>query len=180
MRRVVLAMAVFCIVTAGFTTQTRADDLFVLITNIEGESRDVNHPGWMDVTSIQWGAEGPPPDVKARPQLGPLVITKFSDSTSVGLALSAANGHIFPELKLEATKPFGDARKVTYRIRLTDVRVVSYKRSEAANNIPTETVEFAYSTITWIAFKLSSTGQLLGNTSACWDVINNKLCAVRF
>lgn len=158
---------------------SHADDLFLFIAGIAGESKDQQHPGWNHLKSISWGHGEAPPGFPSKIQFERVQITKLRDSTSAALALLGATGQPIKDIKLEITKPTGGAPVVVFRMKLTNARVTSY--AVAAQNDPaTESVGFGFDTISWITFKLDELGRPSPGSAACFDVVNNKTCAASF
>lgn len=158
---------------------SHADNLFLLLGGIQGESKDPQHPGWNNLRSATWGHGEAPPGSPSKIQFGRVQITKHQDSTSATLALLGATGQALKDFKLEITRPTADTNLVLFWMKLTNARVASY--AAAAHLDPaTESVSFSFDTITWITFKIDEQGRLLPGSSACYDVVNNKSCGVSF
>lgn len=166
-----------------FTCQvsvSHADDLFLLIAGIAGESKDQQHPGWNHLKSISWGHGEAPPGSPSKIQFGRVQIVKLRDTASAALALLGATGQPIKDIKLEITRPgAGGSPVIVFRMKLTNARVTSY--AAAAHNDPaTESVSLSFDTISWITFKLDEQGRPSPGSAACFDVVNNKACSVSF
>ncbi len=160
---------------------SHADNLFLLLGGIQGESKDSQHSGgWNNLESASWGHGEAPPGSPNKIQFGRVQITKRQDSTSATLALLGATGQPLKDFKLEITRPGGGGSPVVvFRMKLTNARVTSY--AAAARTEPaTESLGFSFDTISWITFKIDQQGQQTPGSSACFDVVNNKTCAPSF
>lgn len=158
---------------------THAEDLFLLIAGIAGESRDQQHPGWNQVESVSWGHGEAPPGSPSKIQFGRVQITKLRDSTSAALALLGATGQPIKDIKLEISRSSASAPVVMFRMKLTNARVAAYAAA-AHNGLGTESIGFSFDTITWITFKLDEQGRPTPGSAACFDVVGNKTCAASF
>jgi type VI secretion system secreted protein Hcp len=161
-------------------SMSHADNLFLLLGGIQGESKDAQHPGWNNLESASWGHGEAPPGSPSKIQFGRVQITKLRDTASAPLALLGATGQQIKDIKLEITRPgAGGSPVVVFRMKLTNARVTSY--AAAAHTGPaTESVGFSFDTISWITFKIDQQGQQTPGSSACFDVVNNKTCAASF
>lgn len=160
-------------------SMSHADDLFLLLGGIQGESKDAQHPGWNRLESVTWGHGEAPPGSPSKIQFGRVQITKRQDTASATLALLGATGQALKDFKLEITIPVGGTPVAVFRIKLTNARVASY--AAAAHNGPgTESVSFSFDTITWITLKIDEQGRSTPGSAACFDVVNNKSCGVSF
>jgi type VI secretion system secreted protein Hcp len=161
-------------------SMSHADNLFLLIAGIQGESKDAQHPGWNHLESASWGHGEAPPGSPSKIQFGRVQIAKPQDTTSAALAMLGATGQPIKDIKLEITRPgAGGSPVVVFRMKLTNARVTSY--AAAAHNGPaTESVSFSYDTISWITIKLDEQGRPSPGSAACFEVVNNKVCGVSF
>jgi len=173
--RIVFAMTV-CLMLFGLNAISYAN-LFVLIPDIPGESRDSNHLGWIEGLSSSWGhAQAPPGATVKGPQFSHLAIAKEIDSNSPALALFAADARLLPEVRLEFTTNIADQRVVYLKIRLRNSRIVSYKASGTGNNSAsgTEELGLTFGQISWTTIRYDSNARPIpGGSAACWDLINN-------
>lgn len=185
MKRTWLVLVSMATLVLAYSTPSQADNIFMFIPGIQGESNAVNRVGWMDILSVSWRQGDPPPGSTLKTQrFAPVMITKQTDSTSVPLALHSASAKMFPEVKLEITTNRDNASIVIYRLKLTNARVVSYATatsvSGSGGGSMFDEVGFFYDTITWIAFRINQQGQVVGTSSACWDLPRNAPCPVKF
>ena len=157
--------------------------IFMLLPGIQGEVTEPNHIGWINVESVTWGHGEAPPGSPNKIQFRGVNFIKFNDSTSASLALLGATGQPIKDVKLEITTPAGGSvLGVLSRMKLTNVRVASYVAGahEGAGH-PTDNITFSFDTVTWINFRQNpQTGQMTPGSSACWDVVNNKVCVPQF
>lgn len=116
---------------------------------IEGDATMIRHEGWINVVSFSQSIRvpiGPNGQATGPAQTSPLDIMKAFDRASVKLNLAASTQEVLSECTLE----FVDTatQDAYYRISLDDARVIGFVQS-GASQPPTESVTFAFSTITF-------------------------------
>ncbi len=142
---------------AGLLAQNAhaAMNAYLQIPGIQGKSMDSKHPGWIEVSSFQWGVGRTATIGSAtggagsgRASMGDITITKTVDSASPKLTLACANGQHFKSIVIEEASPGGRFMVIT----LQDVLISSVKSASTGGDIvPMETVtfNFAKSTTSW-------------------------------
>ncbi len=154
--------------------------IFMFIDGVKGESKDNAHKDWTDVQSTNWAHGEAPPGSPVKIQFGRLQITKLNDSISPLLALAAATGLAFKELKLEMIRS-GPVPVVVSRVKLRGARVASYATAvQDGPNAPTDSIGFSFDQITWINFKVDATGQQIPGNAGCFDLKTNTACTPGF
>jgi type VI secretion system secreted protein Hcp len=126
-----------------------AQDMFLKLDGIKGESADSRHAGEIDVLTWNWGAAqatatGNKLAGTGRAAVNALVLTKFIDVSSPRLFESVMQGKHITEAVLVVRK--AGAKPLEFiRIRLREVLVVSIKTSGNVNDRPTEEVSLQFS-----------------------------------
>ncbi len=133
---------------------------------ILGEATAIAHANWIDIFAYSWGVAVPVgpagvPSGPAQPQA--LTVTKNFDRSSVKLLTATLNGEMLQPWTMEFVN--GSTLAVYYRITMTGAHIMADQQS-GSSEIPTESISFAYSTITLIdvlqgisaTFNWSSTG----------------------
>lgn len=155
-------------------------DAFIKIGDIKGESKDDAHKESIDVLSWSWGlSQSGTAHIGAGAGAGKvsvqdLSITKWVDSSSTALVMSACKGTHLKEAKLTVRKA-GDSPLEYLHITLTDVLVSSVNTGgSGGEDRLTENVVLNFG-----KFKVEYTNQAetggKGTTStAAWDIPANK------
>jgi type VI secretion system secreted protein Hcp len=126
MQRVVTALALAVGVTA--VTPAIADDVFLRIDGIPGDSKDTLHAGFIDVGSFKWTVT----NTAGGPTAKDFVFTHVVDRSSPKLALAAATGDHIPSVTLKLRT---SARQPADYLTLTlkSVVVISVKGSDESS-----------------------------------------------
>ena len=158
-----------------------AQDMFLKIDGIQGESADDKHKGWMEINSYEWDVEQPT-SISAstagggsseRASFGPLIIGKELDKASPKLALACADGTHIKEVILELCRAGGDKLKYM-EYKLSNV-IIGSVRVGGSSGIPNEIVSFNYGKIEWTYTKQNrADGAGAGNIAAGWNLETNK------
>lgn len=157
MRRMILS----CIaIAAMFSVQTSfaSIDYFFDLDGIEGESRDPNRPGYIDVLSWSWSVSNSAAVssglASGKRQHKPFVITKVMDKSSPKLAEACVKGVTLKKATLELTRATPTGGHETYMtITMTDVLITSYQSGGSGSEtgqitmMPTEEITFTYQKI---------------------------------
>jgi type VI secretion system secreted protein Hcp len=127
-------------------------DGFLRIDGIDGESRDADHPGWLDVTGFEWGlSQEALPSMDGTLSAGtPTVRTaRFSDvfgRASPGLFRACCTGRQIAAMTFESRVNFGDEHFTVLRVELKDCLVTSVETGSAGEFV-TEQIEVAFRSI---------------------------------
>lgn len=104
---------------------------FLKIDDIPGESRRVDHEDEIDVFGVSWEIEQATATrsgrVRARADMGPLVVHKYYDASSPYLARATEQGRAFPEMVLSLRKDSGEAHLDYLVITMENCLVASYR-----------------------------------------------------
>ncbi len=126
-----------------------AQDMFLKLGDIKGESSDSRHAGEIDVLTWNWGATqslaaGARTLAAGKANINALVLTKVIDTSSPRLFESVVQGKHIPEAVFVVRK--AGAKPLEFlKIKLHDVLVVSVKPSGNNNDRPMEEVSLQFS-----------------------------------
>ena len=138
-RRVLFAGTVVlsCVLVAG---RAQAQQIFLEIPGVAGESTVTGFVGQIDVLSMSFG--GSKPCGGGSLSLSSVNLLKFTDKSSVDLALALKNSTVFPTATIRFTR---SDNQVYQSYQLVDAVVESFQVSGGAGADPrtTEAVSFA-------------------------------------
>jgi type VI secretion system secreted protein Hcp len=134
-------------------------NVYLLLDGIEGESRDLEHHGWIELDTFTWGvtntanyqtdqgASGKGGKSKTVGSLSKFDVTKRLDKASVSLFQACMMGSKIDSGFLSFMKLDGETRIEYFRIALTKIHVqkVEWASEESADNVK-ETVELDFAT----------------------------------
>ena len=128
-----------------------AQDYFLKIAGVDGESADVQHKGeivvegfgWGETVSVTGGGGGGAAAGKVQPQM--FTFAKKMDKSSPVLMIGCATGQHFKNAILTARKPGGTQHEYL-KITLEDVLITSYNTggSSYSDVVPTEQVSLNF------------------------------------
>lgn len=148
---------------------------------VKGESADQRYRDWIVVTAVSWGhqlpvaaAPGGGARTATRTQFQPFTVSKFVDSTSPGLAQTAADGRVIRQVFLDLVQ--GPGQPPFARLEMQDVVITSYAVEGAAGSPqrPVEKLSFMFGRINWAAFPVQPDGRPGGEVKSGWDVRTNQ------
>ena len=161
-----------------------AFDAFLKIEGIPGESRDTEHPDWIEVLGFSHGmtqgATGHGRTAGDRPvgrcEHQDFTIVKAVDKATPLLARDLCTCRVVKEVKLELCRAGGNKEKYL-EYTLTNVIVSSIRPSKTpgyAGGLPVEEVAFGYRKITWTYFQVDAkTGKPKGTLEHQYDLTDN-------
>lgn len=130
-----------------------AENWFLEVDGIEGESTDVAHKGEIDVRSWSWGvantgsgASGPGGGGvgAGRASFQDFTFVARISKASPQLFLSCASGTHHKSATLSGSQAAGKARDDFLRYKLTDVQVTSVQHGDGDADAPTEQFSLSY------------------------------------
>jgi type VI secretion system secreted protein Hcp len=157
--------------------------VFLQIDGIEGESLDQNHHGWIDVNGFNLGVsnssgssnDGTRSTVAANFQA--VQVSKGIDKSTPALFLSAVNGQVYPNARLEVctTGSTSDTNICFFEVGLKNVNVGSVGTSGTSDGQSQEAVSLNFEEITWTYSTLNPKDPKAAPTitSAGWDLLKN-------
>ena len=162
-----------------------ADELFLKLEGVPGESRDARHKDEIDVLSYSQSLTGPfaqgaagAGSTTGKTICGPVKVTKYLDRASPRLMRYAANGEHIPKATISFRKAGSKDGGDYYRVTLDDVVVTDVQQTgeggtryaEAAR----EVVSLIGRRIEWALFAQSLTGGSAGKVASYWDCVQGK------
>ncbi len=153
---------------------------FLRIDNIDGESTDVDHTRWIDVRSYNWGLQASEidpsnPRPSGRADFADLIVVKGVDAATPELIIASASGRVIANVELEGVR-VSDNRPTFVRYVLGNciVTTVSHESANSDQDRPTETVHFAYGTLTAAYTPIDSAGTTGTPITRGWDIRTNR------
>ena len=107
-----------------------ANDIFLKVEGIEGQSTDKAHTNWIDVYSFSHGAAqniqmGRGTDVAGRGKFEPFVIVHAVDKATPKLQQFCMNGQKISKLKLDVCRAIAGRQEIVYEVTLENVKIAS-------------------------------------------------------
>lgn len=161
-----------------------AFDAFLKIDSIPGDSTDDKHQGWIEILSYSHTIDQPVTRSASaggarageRANHGVFTIVKDLDKASTKLALAVCQGTSIKSVELQLCRATGSKQQYMSYL-MNDCIVTHVAPSGDANGegaLPTETISFSYSKITWTYTDTDEkTGASKGNLSNHWDTTTN-------
>jgi len=158
-----------------------ADQCFLFLSDIRGESQDAQHRDWIDVES--WSIGATQTGTSATGGGGGVGKVSFQDfhfvmpmSIASPLIMSAcATGKHYPEARLECQKNIGNTQKVYLRMSFTDFLISSYQTggSSSGGSSPRDQISFIFSKISQEYLPSRVDGSLGASVRFDWDLKKN-------
>jgi type VI secretion system secreted protein Hcp len=158
-----------------------AVDYFLQIADVEGESTDDKHKGWIDVDSWSWGESNPTPvsagggGGSGKVQFQDFHFVSRISKASPKLFLACASGQHLKEAKLVGRKA-GKSQQEFLTWTFTDLLVSGYQTggSEGGDLLPIDQVSLNFAKVKVEYRTQKADGSLDAPISAGWDVKANK------
>lgn len=163
-----------------------ANDVYLQIDGIKGESTDHKHGGWIEVNHVQWGVHQPTSSTAStaggltagRAELAELTFRKLADLSSLLLLQTCAAGKTIPKAKFEFFRADAQGERVKYfEISLEHLIIARVTPHSGESGIIEENVALAYGKIKWSYTQQKVSGGCAGNTAGGWDCTTNKILA---
>ena len=158
-----------------------AQDYFLKIDGLPGESTDVKHKGELDIESFSWGetnsgsaGQGAGASTgKVQPQ--DFVLTKRLDKSSPILFIACATGQHFKDALLTVRKA-GAGQHEYVTLKMSDVLVSGYHTagSEGGGGVVNESVSLKFATLEMVYKEQKPDGSLGGEIKQGYDFKANK------
>ncbi|HUL92132.1 MAG TPA: type VI secretion system tube protein Hcp [Burkholderiales bacterium] len=122
------------LLAAGAAAPAAADDMFLKMDGIQGESLDARHKGEMEILSYTQAATGPfargtaGAGAAGKAVCGTVTIVKYVDLASPDLILNALNGRHIPKAVITFRKP--GQQFEYYKVTLDDVIVTEVEQTD--------------------------------------------------
>ncbi|MFZ1986439.1 MAG: type VI secretion system tube protein Hcp [Desulfatitalea sp.] len=160
-----------------------AFDGFIKIGEIQGESSDAKHTGWIEILDCNMGILQNISTTNSscggataeRADFSDFRFTKLLDKSTPELALACAQGKSFDTITIEL------CRAGTEKIKFMEFKftncIIRSIRLNAAGDFPAETIAIHYGKVQWCYTQQSRAGgQACGNVATGWN--REKNCAV--
>jgi type VI secretion system secreted protein Hcp len=162
-----------------------ANDVYLQIDGIKGESADSKHKEWIEVSNVDWHVHQPRAmaisssgHTAGRAELSEISFKKLADLSSPLLQQTCAAGKTIPKAKFEFMRADGNGEPIKYySVELENVMISSVAPSSGDGGVLTERVSLAFSKIKWSYTQQKIAGGASGNTSGGWDSAANKIAA---
>jgi type VI secretion system secreted protein Hcp len=155
-----------------------AEDYFLKITGLQGESRDATHKDEIEIDSWGWGLSKPAatgPGAVGRATFQEFSILKKVDRSSPALAQACVKGEHFQEAVLSARRAEGPNFSIDFLvIRLSDITISSYEEAGASQSAPMDSIEIAFSKIEYSYNSQKADGTLDAPVKWSWDLKANR------
>ena len=153
-----------------------AFDGFIKLKDIEGESSDAKHQGWIEIgdcnmeilQTVSGTASSAGGASAERADFSDFRFTKLMDKSSPQLALACAKGMHFDTVSVELCRA-GNEKQKFMEIKLADCLISSIAMN-AGGDFPSETIHLNYGRIQWTYTQQNRRGgTAAGNVAAGWD-----------
>lgn len=157
-----------------------AYDVFIKIDNIEGESSDENHPGWIEVLdfdldvaqTVSRTASSAGGASAERADFSVFGFTKLLDKASPKLATACAAGTHIDSITVDLCRAEGD--KVRFMQYTFSDCVISSFHTSSDGDFPEDDVAFNYGKVQWrYTQQRRDGGWAAGNVAAAWNLEKN-------
>ena len=154
-----------------------ASDIFLKLSDIDGESQDDIHPREFDILSWRWGMRQPGPAYsgrRSRVTINNVVCVKKVDLSSPTLMGACCRGTVLPEGILTCRKA-GDKVVEYYVLRLKEVFIAGISAGIARETEEqTEEIELNFQEFRVTYTAQSATGQPMGSNEFEWSIADNE------
>lgn len=151
--------------------EVHADDWYMKIEGVKGESSHPKLPGWTRLKSISslLNRSSSPTNPPTGPAIFSCDVQKLIDSTSPRLLERCANGTNHPTVTFAFVRSSPPATQ--YRIALKEVLISSLTQTGSEGNPPSESLSFNFQKIEWTSFELDDVGGNTGGLNATFDIV---------
>lgn len=164
---------------ASSTTPATADDYFLKLDGIDGESVDAKHKGEIDIQFFSWGvsnsgnAAGGGGGGAGKSSFSDFSIQARLSKASPKLFFACAAGQHIKSATLTVRRPGKEAQEY-YTIKMDDVLVSSAQNggADGAAEI-TDSISLNFSKITWTYYPQKADGSLGTKVEHFWSVKTN-------
>ena len=154
-----------------------ADDIFLKIKGVDGESKDTKHKGEIDIHDVSFNVANPTNMAHGgggghgKATMSDIHVSKNVDKASHHLAKATANGEHFPEAVFTFRKQ-GKEQQEYLIVTMTDVLISSWQFAHGGNS---ESVSFSPAKIKYDYKEQKIDGSLGGSNVFTFDVKANKV-----
>lgn len=162
-----------------------ANDVYLQIDGIQGESTDDKHKDWIEVSNVVFGVHQPRAEsvstagghTNGRAELHPVTFRKLADIATPILFQNCATGKTISKAVFEFMRADGDGKPIPYlKIELENVMISNYAPNSGNSGTFAEEVQLAFAKLKMTYTKQSIRGGTQGTTAGGWDCSANKVC----
>jgi len=158
-----------------------ANNMFLKIDGIEGESLDSDHSKWIEITRFDHQVSLPITNVsgsggktQASANFEVLKVEKEIDMSTVELHMACATGKHIEKIELEITQVINEKKHTYLKYIIEHATVQSISIAGQTEERPTEEVTFVFGKINWIYKAVGDMGAETGTVDRTWSVEENK------
>jgi len=153
--------------------------LHIKFTGFDGESKEKEHKGWIDLESFSWGlskaGEGATGQ-RGRVTVHDISCVKEVDKSTPKLCEAVLTGKVFPKVEIHDTATYGEARATFFKIELTNASVIKHAMSASGSAsgsdaaAPTDSFSLDFSEVKQTYIEYDAKGTKKGNVEMTWKV----------
>jgi type VI secretion system secreted protein Hcp len=160
-----------------------ANDIYLQIDGIQGESTDDGHREWIEVSKVSFGVMQPRSATAStggghtaeRAELTDINFFKVADLSSPLLFQTCAQGRTIPKAKFEFMRADGKGMPIKYyEIELENVLIGRLAMDAVDGELLGESIGLKYSKIKVKYTEQKIAGGAGGNTTGSWNLANNR------
>jgi type VI secretion system secreted protein Hcp len=155
-------------------------EIFLKLDGIDGESKDDDHTGEIEINSFSWGVSHPSSvqngwgSSTGQADVSDFSIMKFADIASPKLMLYALNGKTIASGMVTFRKTAGDSKIDYLTYQLSDVFCTSVQQSAGGGDQVSESVSFSARQFVATYYPQNADGSKGDKQQTGWDLAANK------
>ncbi len=173
-------LAVVAVLTLAISATVAEDQIFFNFGNLQGDSTDQNHGGWIDAYALDEAYSRPPQAGSAT--LDDIAILKGTDRSTPELIKHLIQAISVPTATIDVCRP-GPPQECYYRIELDGARIHAFNLAGSAcvdaatscTPTQTESVTISFDKIRWI-YTPYTNGNPDPTVEYCWDDVQKQPC----
>ena len=166
-----------------------ANDFFIKIDGIDGESVDKSHGKWIECTGFDHGSEQPvvagrSTDVSGRGHFIPFTFTHLIDKATPKIQQFCMSGQKIAKVQFQVCRAVAGAQVPVYEITLENVKISSARvgnieiddegtLGDDTSGVPTETVNLVAAKMTWKYTAIKEDNTKDGAVEATFNQVEN-------
>lgn len=169
--------SVIALLTFPLFSVSGAFDMFLKISTVDGESKDKDHAGEIDVLAWSWGMSNSGTAVggAGKANVQDFSFTKYLDKSTPALMLAALKGDLFADAVFTVRKADGTSPYEQLKLKLENVLVTSVSAGgSGGQDILTENVTLNFSKFKLEYIPLKSDGSPDAAKEVRWDISAGK------
>jgi type VI secretion system secreted protein Hcp len=167
------------VLAAGVAAPAAADDVFLKLDGIRGESTDDRHRFEIDVLSYTHSltgafarGTGSAAAAAGKTICGPVTITKFVDASSPDLILNVANGKHIPKAVFTFRRPSSAKQLEFYKVTLEDVIITEIEQTDNKSGRAAEKVSLIGRRFFFEYTEATASGSPGARPKSGWDCVS--------